>query len=43
MPTKGTVVSGYLITGVIFIYLGVVANGNSNFLAQGKNYFMKDK
>ena len=31
VPTKGTVISGYLIAGVLLTYLGVIANGQSRF------------
>jgi transporter family-2 protein len=32
VPTKGTVISGYLIAGILLAYLGVIANGQSRFL-----------
>jgi len=31
VPTKGTVISGYLIAGILLTYLGVIANGQSRF------------
>jgi transporter family-2 protein len=31
VPTKGTVVSGFLIAGILLTYLGVIANGQSRF------------
>ena len=31
VPTKGTVISGYLIVGILLTYLGVIANGQSRF------------
>ena len=31
VPTKGTVISGFLITGILLTYLGVIANGQSRF------------
>ena len=29
VPTKGTIISGFLITGILLTYLGVIANGQS--------------
>jgi transporter family-2 protein len=31
VPTKGTIISGFLITGILLTYLGVIANGQSRF------------
>ena len=31
VPTKGTVISGFLIAGILLTYLGVIANGQSRF------------
>jgi transporter family-2 protein len=31
VPTEGTVISGYLIAGILLTYLGVIANGQSRF------------
>jgi len=31
VPTKGTIISGYLIVGILLTYLGVIANGQSRF------------
>jgi transporter family-2 protein len=31
VPTQGTVISGYLIAGILLTYLGVIANGQSRF------------
>ena len=31
VPTKGTVISGFLISGILLTYLGVIANGQSRF------------
>jgi transporter family-2 protein len=28
-PTQGTVISGYLIAGILITYLGVITNGQS--------------
>ena len=31
VPTKGTIISGFLIAGILLTYLGVIANGQSRF------------
>ncbi len=31
VPTKGTMISGFLIAGILLTYLGVIANGQSRF------------
>jgi len=31
VPTKGTIISGFLIAGILLTYLGVIANGQSHF------------
>ena len=31
VPTAGTYISPYLITGILLTYLGVIANGQSRF------------
>jgi transporter family-2 protein len=31
VPTQGTQISPYLITGIFLTYLGVIANGQSRF------------